>query len=90
MSFAIRRALFRVSARYSMTLARNWRRAVDSQRCKASDNAAGDVLRAEWQVARAAFDAPHERPRPWQQHEISRVSGILEQPQHATDRQGEA
>ena len=46
--------------------------------------AAGDVLRAERQVAQAAFDAPHERRRPRQQREISRTdvaqSGILEQP----------
>jgi tripartite-type tricarboxylate transporter receptor subunit TctC len=52
-------------------------------RGKASDNAAGDVLRAERQVAQAAFDAPHERRRPRQQHEILPIdlaqSGVLEQ-----------
>src|ERR1700719_4547615 len=80
----IRRAKFRVSARYSTTLAGNWRRAANGWRRKASGNAAGDVLRAERQVAQAAFDTPHEMRCPRQQHEISRIdlvqSGILEQP----------
>jgi hypothetical protein len=68
MSFAVRRALFRVSARYSTTLAGNWRRAADGGR-------RGNVIAAKRQTTpQATYCAPNGRLR--KPRSMRRIKGV--------------